>query len=73
MKNLPPARARWIKIRMALLCGIGFTMSLFIGGLAFDDPAHGVQVRIGVLAGSILSAVIGAAIIKWAQPLSAPS
>ncbi len=51
---------------LALLCGIGFTMSLFIGGLAFDDQAHGVQVRIGVLAGSILSAVVGAALLKMA-------
>lgn len=43
----------------ALLAGIGFTMSLFIGTLAFTNPADGAAVRIGVLSGSILSAVAG--------------
>jgi Na+:H+ antiporter, NhaA family len=43
----------------SLLAGIGFTMSLFIGTLAFTDPADGAAVRIGVLSGSILSAVLG--------------
>ena len=44
---------------MALLCGIGFTMSLFIGGLAFTDAAQGDAVKIGVLMGSLLSAISG--------------
>jgi NhaA family Na+:H+ antiporter len=42
-------------------------MSLFIGGLAFDDVASGVQVRVGVLGGSILAAAIGASVLKAAQ------
>ncbi|MCC6471680.1 MAG: Na+/H+ antiporter NhaA [Alphaproteobacteria bacterium] len=64
-----PEGATWLHLYgLALLCGIGFTMSLFIGGLAYDDAAHGVQVRIGVLAGSILSAVLGAAALKMARP-----
>jgi NhaA family Na+:H+ antiporter len=62
-----PEGANWTQLYgLGLLCGIGFTMSLFIGGLAFDDAAHGVQVRIGVLAGSILAAVVGAALLKGA-------
>jgi len=62
-----PEGANWTQLYgLGLLCGIGFTMSLFIGGLAFDDAAHGVQVRIGVLAGSILAAVVGAALLKSA-------
>jgi NhaA family Na+:H+ antiporter len=46
-------------IGMACLCGIGFTMALFIGGLAFDNPDHMAQVKLGVLSASLLSAVIG--------------
>ncbi|MBL8706276.1 MAG: Na+/H+ antiporter NhaA [Rhodospirillales bacterium] len=62
-----PEGASWTQLYgLGLLCGIGFTMSLFIGGLAFDDAAHGVQVRIGVLAGSILAAVVGAVLLKGA-------
>ena len=44
---------------LGLLCGVGFTMALFIGDLAFSDPAMGVYVRMGVLGGSILSALLG--------------
>ncbi len=42
-----------------LLAGIGFTMSLFIGGLAFSGPEAAAQVRLGVLGGSVLAAVGG--------------
>ena len=48
---------------MALLTGIGFTMSLFIGTLAFDDQAHQTAVRIGVLCGTLLSAGAGVAVL----------
>ena len=44
---------------VTLLTGIGFTMSLFIGSLAFEDPAHAVGVRLGVFLGSILCGVCG--------------
>ena len=43
----------------ALLAGIGFTMSLFIGSLAFSDPSYEASVRIGVLGGSVVSAIFG--------------
>jgi NhaA family Na+:H+ antiporter len=50
----------------AVLGGIGFTMSLFIGLLAFDDPSRAADVRIGVLAGSIASAIAGYLVLRLA-------
>jgi len=65
-----PAGATWIELYgLSLLCGLGFTMSLFIGQLAFplSDDAAQAQVRIGVVAGSLASTVAGMAILGWAQ------
>jgi NhaA family Na+:H+ antiporter len=60
-----PAGAGWAQLwGMSLLCGIGFTMSLFIGGLAFADPARHDAVRVAVLAGSLLSALAGYAVLR---------
>ena len=46
---------------VCVLCGIGFTMSLFIGGLAFAglDPAYETRVKVGVLGGSLIAGVLG--------------
>ncbi len=61
-----PRDASWLQVYgVALLCGIGFTMSLFIGGLAFTDPAQGDAVKLGVLMGSILSALSGYALLRF--------
>ncbi len=51
----------------SLLAGIGFTMSLFIGGLAFDDVEHQNLVRLGVLVGSLLSGVLGAFVLAYSR------
>ncbi|KAB2914792.1 MAG: Na+/H+ antiporter NhaA [Hyphomicrobiaceae bacterium] len=60
-----PEGAGWDQIfGVAVLGGIGFTMSLFIGTLAFADAASAAQVRVGVLAGSLLSAVTGYAVLR---------
>ena len=54
---------------IALLCGIGFTMSLFIAALAFPgDPALVEEAKLGVLAGSLISAVLGFAVLRFARP-----
>lgn len=50
---------------VSLLAGIGFTMSLFIGALAYVDPEHQTLVRVGVIVGSILSGVVGAAVLAF--------
>ncbi|MCD2180475.1 Na+/H+ antiporter NhaA [Rhizobium sp. GN54] len=56
-----PAMASWGQMTgVALLCGIGFTMSLFIGLLAFDEPAVQDKVKLGILLGSAVSGMLGA-------------
>ncbi len=63
-----PRGAGWPQVYgVALLCGIGFTMSLFIGGLAFSGPAQMDAVKVGVLLGSILSALAGSLVLIAAQ------
>ena len=56
-----PSNSNWVKFYgVGILTGIGFTMSLFVGNLAFADYTNNLDgVKIGVLAGSFLSAVVG--------------
>jgi len=56
-----PTNSNWIKLYgVGILTGIGFTMSLFIGNLAFIESTHNIDgVKIGVLVGSSLSAIVG--------------
>jgi NhaA family Na+:H+ antiporter len=63
-----PQGASWLQIYgVAMLCGIGFTMSLFIGELAFPGQPEKVDAaKIGILLGSLLSAVIGCLILRLA-------
>jgi NhaA family Na+:H+ antiporter len=63
-----PAGASWRHIYgVSLLCGIGFTMSLFIGLLAFTDPEKEVVLKLAVLAGSLLSALAGTLVLLTAD------
>jgi NhaA family Na+:H+ antiporter len=60
-----PDQVKWSQLlAVAWLAGIGFTMSLFITNLAFQDPVSLYQAKIAIIIGSILSAVLGIVIIK---------
>jgi NhaA family Na+:H+ antiporter len=82
LKISPPLeRATWRQIYgVAILAGIGFTMSLFISGLAFADPgaAHGAEstyteaAKIGILAASTLSAIVGLLVLLSGPKLAVP-
>lgn len=59
-----PAGVVWRQIlALAVICGIGFTMSLFIGSLAFPDPSMEAPLRLGVLAASLPAALAGFALL----------
>lgn len=70
-----PKDVTWTQILgVSCLCGIGFTMSFFIAGLAFEhggDSAYFAGDRLGILAGSILAAGLAAAILAFALPKQA--
>lgn len=71
-----PNGSNWLQLYgVATLCGIGFTMSLFIGTLAFEqfDAAYMNSVKIGVLMGSLLSALFGSYIIHRATRNELPA
>ncbi|MFW0776712.1 MAG: Na+/H+ antiporter NhaA [Rickettsiales bacterium] len=56
-----PIGVNWLQFyAIGMIAGIGFTMSLFIGGLAFTDPLLQIETRLGVIVGSLLSAMFGA-------------
>jgi Na+:H+ antiporter, NhaA family len=65
-----PDHARWSELYGAsILCGIGFTMSLFIGALAFPASPEDVEAaKIGTLAGSLLSALVGYSVLRFITP-----
>jgi Na+:H+ antiporter, NhaA family len=63
-----PEGAGWLQlIGVAALCGVGFTMSLFIGSLAFDGPDYFTPLRLGVIAGSVLSGVTGYLLLRFSS------
>ena len=64
-----PGELRWIELYgVAVLCGVGFTMSLFIGGLSYESTGVNLlfDERVGIIAGSLLSGVAGYLVLRWA-------
>lgn len=62
-----PADISWMQLLgVAVLCGIGFTMSLFVASLAFEASGEGALAadRLGILAGSLVSAVLGYGLLR---------
>ena len=65
-----PGGASWSQLfGVCALCGIGFTMSLFIGGLAFAGLGEDFETRVklGVIGGSLLSGILGTLILARAK------
>jgi Na+:H+ antiporter, NhaA family len=68
-----PEGADWRQIYgLSLLTGIGFTMSLFTGTLAFPAEGYDVDVRVAVLLASLLSAILGYLVLRTASPAGQP-
>ncbi|MDX1698533.1 MAG: Na+/H+ antiporter NhaA [Thiohalobacterales bacterium] len=66
-----PQDVTWLQLYgTSLLCGIGFTMSLFIGSLAFEQggPDFAVDDRVGIMVGSAASGILGYLILRFARP-----
>ena len=60
-----PDGVSWFQIyAVGWLAGIGFTMSLFITGLAFDDPSRIQMAKVGILGASLVAGVVGFVLLK---------
>lgn len=63
-----PEGANWNHIAgVALLAGVGFTMSLFISGLAFKNPVFIEQAKYGILIASVLAGITGTIVLKYVK------
>jgi NhaA family Na+:H+ antiporter len=64
--GMRPEGSTWAQLfGVGVVAGIGFTMSLFIGMLAFPEPQYAADIRIGVLSGSICSAILGYLLLRY--------
>ncbi|HEY4545345.1 MAG TPA: Na+/H+ antiporter NhaA [Pedomonas sp.] len=69
LADMPAGASGRQLLGVSFLCGIGFTMSLFIGLLAFaDNPILQEEVKIGIIGGSLLAGVIGWSVLRFSGP-----
>jgi NhaA family Na+:H+ antiporter len=70
LKLAPVPSISWSQLYgVAILCGVGFTMSLFIGSLAFEQGGNHLNIdRLGILLGSSCSAIVGYLYLRWVLP-----
>jgi len=71
--DLPAAASKPQILGISLLCGIGFTMSLFIALLAFGDPAMQDRAKFGILGGSLIAGILGYAVLRFAKREALPT
>jgi len=71
--DLPVAASKPQIFGVSLLCGIGFTMSLFIALLAFGDPAMQDRAKFGILSGSLVAGVLGYLVLRFARREELPA
>jgi NhaA family Na+:H+ antiporter len=70
LTQLPAQMNWWNLYGVAVLCGIGFTMSLFVGSLAFEETGVNLlfDERLGIIAGSLLSGIVGFVVLHKSLP-----
>lgn len=68
--RLPPGTTWSHVIGLAAVAGIGFTVALFVAGLAFDDPHITDLAKVGIFAGSLVAGIIGTVLLRRARPKS---
>ena len=74
LAETPVHATRTQMIGISLLCGVGFTMSLFISLLAFAGDLHlQDEAKLGILGGSLMAGVLGFAVLRFARPHQAGS
>lgn len=66
--TIPKSLSGLHMVGLAMVAGIGFTVSLFISGLAYNDQSVADESRIGILVGSLIAAVVGVAILSRTEP-----
>ena len=68
-----PEGTSWLHVvGISVVSGIGFTVALFIAGLAFNDPLLNDVAKVGIFAGSLLAGAIGSALLIRARPVDQP-
>ena len=69
-----PGSSSWLKLYgVSAVAGIGFTVALFIAGLAFPEPSLLDRAKIGILLGSLASGILGSLVLLMSAPMSSPA